>query len=161
MVPALVYSTTNSRGSIVVTTSPVPTAGPILGNGAAVPTVITTTDSLGNEVVLSSVTSGAVITTTDNHGHTLTTTYYPAASAIRSIVLETIILPNGQQSVITSYAIVVPTGFGAVTQDQAASATRTSTQKPGLQTAAANVARKVSEEMLALAGGALGLAWML
>jgi len=135
----------------------VPTAGPILGE-AETPIAVTTTDSLGNEVILSGVTSGAVITTTDARGHTLTTTYHPTGKAVRSIVLETIILPNGQQSVITSFAIIVPTGFGAVTQQQAA--TPTVTARLGLQSAAAPT-RKFRGQLAMAVGGAAGIACLL
>jgi len=167
LLPALVYSATNAQGQTIAITTPLPTAGPILGgDGAPNGGLVSTIDQFGNSVVLSGVTNGAVITTTDAVGQTLTTTWHaPAGGAVRSEVLVTTVLPNGQRSIVTSYAFVIPTGIEVATQAQLATQTitaaGTSSATAGLQTGAAAPSRHFGKELAALIGGAVGVAWLL
>lgn len=110
-------------------------------------------------VVLSDASYGAVITATDAKGSTFITTYTPGGGAVSQLVLQTTQLPNGQRSTITSYAIA-GAGGAATSTAQAASggASATGTGKPGLQSGGASATRRYMGEMVALVGGAVGVA---
>jgi hypothetical protein len=85
--PAIVVSTTDSRGSATVITSAVDFAP----------------------------TAGQVLTTTDGQGHTFITTYTPDGGSVRSLKLITTTGPDGKPLVVTSYTYVNPaaaTGTG-------------------------------------------------
>lgn len=161
-------TTTNAEGSTIVTSSTVP-AAIVVSNGVtttspvplytppSIPTAssgmydLTTTDSLGNAVVLSGVKSGQVLTTTDAKGSTFVTTFTPGGGRVSSLVLKTTTLPNGQQSTITSFAeasITTPTG------------TTGPTTSPHLQSGVA-VPVRVGAPAIALIGGAVGAAILL
>lgn len=119
---------------------------------------ITTTDQYGNQVVLSGTRSGEVITTTDAHGSTVVLTYTPGGGALSQLVLETTRLPNGQESTITSFAIVG--GDATVTSNvPGASPSPTGSSKsPGLQSGIAAPTGRFIGEMAAIVGGAVGVA---
>ncbi|KAJ4356622.1 uncharacterized protein N0V89_004658 [Didymosphaeria variabile] len=78
--PAVVFSTTDSAGQAIVTTSAVDFAP----------------------------TKGQVLTTTNAEGSTFLTTYTPGSGRVSSIVLLTTTGADGQQSVVTSYTYVDP-----------------------------------------------------
>lgn len=123
--------------------------------------VVVTTDQFGNVVTLSGATDGAVITTTDAAGRTITTTYNPRGSAVRSLVVETSTLPNGDRATLTSVAVVVPSVAETSNAQQGAGPSNTGSA-PGLVTGNAGVAsRKVGKEAVALVAGAAGVAWLL
>lgn len=78
--PAVIFSTTDSAGRTIQTTSPVDFAP----------------------------TKGQVLTRTNAEGGTFLTTYTPGSGRVSSIVLLTTTGANGQQSVVTSYTYVDP-----------------------------------------------------
>ena len=145
-------TTTNSKGQQVVTSSTVAGAV-VVSNGhtttAPVPIFtpptqptgsqgidITTTDPLGNTIVLSDVHSGQAVTTTDAQGSTFVTTYTPDGGEVSSLVLSTSTLPDGSRSTITSFAVVTP---GSATHPAGASDTSNPhLQSGGLQSAVVN-----------------------
>jgi len=149
-----VLSVINSAGATVLTTSAIVPSQSVPSSYAS----ITTTDKFGNEVVLTSVTAGQVVTTTDAKGQTLTTTFYPPGGAVESIIFQTTQLPNGQQVVETLTAYVAPSDAGLVTQAVAATASATSSGKPGLQSQGAaapgGLSKKDGLVGLVLAGAA-------
>lgn len=122
--------------------------------------MLTTTDSFGNQVVWSGVSNGATLTTTDARGRTVVTTITPAGAAVSALVLETTVLPNGQQSTITSLQVVG--GQAAATQTtDSAEPSSTGRGKPGLQSALAAPTHRYVGEIAALVGGAIGVAALL
>lgn len=123
--------------------------------------MVTTTDSYGNMVVLSGASYGAVITATDARGSTFITTYTPNGGAVNSLVLQTTVLPNGQRSTITSFAVVGGAQATDAPSSTGSSASRTSSAAPGLQSGAASATRGYAKEMMALLGGAVGVAYLL
>lgn len=78
--PAVIFSTTNSAGQAIVTTSAVDFAP----------------------------TKGQVLTTTNAQGSTFLTTYTPGHGRVSSILLLTTTGSDGKQSVVTSYTYVDP-----------------------------------------------------
>ena len=112
--------------------------------------------------MLSDITYGEVVTATDARGSTFVTTYTPGGGRVSSLVLETITLPDGQRSTITSLAVI---GGQAATGTQAAAATSTAASKtgaaPGLQSGIASANRGYAKEMVAVIGGAIGVAYLL
>jgi len=164
---AVTVTTTNSRGSTVTSSTTVPAAVVTASDGkvttSAVPTYnnnptakvdVTTTEKNGNTVVLSQVTSGQVVTTKDVKGSTFITTFTPGGGKISSIVLQTTTLPNGQASVITSYA--------DVQQMTETASSSTTTSPPRLQNGAESLrSRGFGAEGIALIGGAFGVALLI
>ncbi|KAK5276696.1 hypothetical protein LTR16_010808, partial [Cryomyces antarcticus] len=112
-------------------------------------------------VVLTGAHYGAVLTATDARGSTFITTYTPGGGAISSLVLYTTVLPNGQRSTITSFALVGAPTSAASSSAPVSSASRTGTAAPGLQSGMAAGTRVVGMELAALVGGAVGVAWFL
>ena len=158
-VPAVLVTTTNAQGNTITSASPVTTVkvapgGSIVNNGGSNGNggEYTTTDKFGNSVVISGTSSGQVITTTDAAGRTVVATYTPGGGDVSELVVKTTKLPNGQQSTITSFAVVGGATHGAVDQNP---------QKPGLQTALAAPTQQYLGAMAAVVGGAVGFAAML
>lgn len=122
-------------------------------NGGHIESAYTTTDKFGHSVVLSGTKAGQVITTTDAAGKTVVATYHPGGGAISELIQKTTTLPNGKQTIITSFAVV-----GGPTQG----AEHTNGKgPPGLQTNLAAPTGRYMGEMAALLGGAIGVAAML
>jgi len=117
---------------------------------------VTTTDQYGNSVVVSGTHYGEVVTTTDSKGRTVVLTYTPGGGEVNSLVLKTTTLPNGQQSTITSYAII----GGATTAASAAggSGHHSASGTPGLQSGIAAPTGRYIGEIAAVVGGAVGIA---
>lgn len=125
----------------------------MVNGGHVVKSVYTTTDQFGNSVVISGTSSGQKVTTTDAAGKTVVMTYTPGGGAVSELVQKTKTLPNGQKTVVTSFAVV-----GGPTQG----AEKTNGQgPPGLQTNLASPTGRYIGEMAALFGGAIGVAAML
>ena len=150
-VPAEIVTTTNNNGDTITTAKPLSTARVV--NGGTILSAYTTTDSLGNSVVVSGTKSGQVITTTDAAGKTVVMTYTPGGGAVSELVQKTKTLPNGQQTTLTSFAVV-----GGATQGADQTGGRGS---PGLQTNFARPTGRYVGEMAAMFGGAIGVAAML
>lgn len=185
-VPAQQVETTNDRGQTITSAQPVSAAtvaagGSIIGgnnnnggnggnnnnnnnggNGGNGNTgSYTTTDRQGNDVVLSGTSSGEVITTTNNRGRTVVLTYTPGGGHVSELVLQTTRLANGQQSTITSFAIVggtTNTLAGAGVGDSQPK----STGQPGLVSGSgAEPTGRCVGGVAAMLGGAVGLAALL
>jgi hypothetical protein len=122
--------------------------------------VISTTDSLGNAIVLSDASEGAVITTTDAKGRTIVTTITPGGGEVSALVYQTTVLPDGQRSTITSFALVGGAAAATPSGSQAAPGA-SSTGTPGLQHGMAAPTGKYAGELAALVGGAIGFAALL
>ncbi|KAJ4290613.1 hypothetical protein N0V90_010831 [Kalmusia sp. IMI 367209] len=100
--PAVIFSTTDSAGAPVLTTSTVDFAP----------------------------TQGQVLTTTNAEGSTFLTTYTPGSGKVSSIVLITTTGANGQQSVVTSYTYVDPAAAATGTEsDEPGSTAKPSLQR--------------------------------
>lgn len=126
--PAVVFSTTDSAGSAIVTTSPV----------NFVPT------------------AGEVLTTTDSQGSTFLTTYTPSGGKVSSVKLITTTGSDGKPSVVTSYTYIDPAA--ATQPDGGSSPSETKTGKPGLQSGAAQRNRAMEAAILGGAvGGAFAI----
>lgn len=163
-VPAMIVQSTDTRGSTFQATTPVPTSGPIIGAGSrtAGPSAVTETDQYGGQIILTGATDGAVYTVTDSNGRTVRTTYHPTASDVRSVVLETSTLANGQQETFTSVVALAPTTTEGAAAQQGQTGSMTATGSVGLVTGNVGVtSRKVGKEVVALVAGAAGVAWFL
>jgi len=162
----VVVTTTNSRGSTVVASSTVAAAVVTKSDGAVttspVPTYnnggaqdVTTTAKNGATVVLSSVKSGQVVSTTDAKGSTFITTFTPGGGQVQSLVLQTTTLANGQQSTITSFAVVE-------SETATSQSGSTATSGPKLQNGGEGIrSRSLGAEAIVIVGGALGVALLL
>ena len=165
-VPAQEVEGTNAQGQTITSASPLSQAtvaagGSVVGgdnNGGA--GSYTTTDRNGNDVVLSGTSSGEVVTTTNARGRTVVMTYTPGGGRVSELVLQTTRLPNGQQSTITSFAVV-----GGATNTLGAAgdgaSMPTNTREPGLQSGVAAPTSRYVGGIAALLGGAVGLAALL
>ncbi|KAI9722168.1 MAG: hypothetical protein M1828_004850 [Chrysothrix sp. TS-e1954] len=143
--------------------SPAPTSAPVTTSTHTMGNVVTTTDQFGNQIMLTGAADGAVITATDVDGRVVTTTYHPEGGAVTSQVLQTSTLPDGSPTTLTSVAVVGVSGPGGATATEgAAEQSGTGTGQAGLVTGNAAVAsRKMGKEVVALVGGAVGVAWLL
>lgn len=136
-------------------------SGDSSANRASSGSMLTTTDAFGNSVVWSGVSDGATLTTTDARGRTVVTTITPAGAAVSALVLETTVLPNGQQSTITSLQVVGGQAAATQTTDDGPQASKTGKGAPGLQSALAAPTHRYIGEVAALVGGAIGVAALL
>lgn len=116
--------------------------------------MVTTTDSEGDQVVLTSPTPGGVYTVTDARGEVATITYLVGNGVVSQLELATTTLPNGQRSTITSFAQVGGQDITAAPSGQPAS----SGAKPGLQSGAAVLNTYYAAEMAIALGAAIGMA---
>ena len=126
VIVTVVVSTTNAAGSTVAVTKSVAAPATV-----SVAVSVTTTNAKGQTVVSATTVAGAVVvsdgktitapapvftngaeelTTTDAAGSTFVTTFTPSGgAAISSLLLITTTLPDGSQTVMTTFA-AVPTG---------------------------------------------------
>ncbi|KAI9652335.1 MAG: hypothetical protein M1831_006882 [Alyxoria varia] len=164
-VPGLVFQTTDADGNERATTSPLPTAGPIISGdrNRQGDSDVTTTDSNGNTITLTDASPGDVFTITDQDGRVITTTYAGGGGGpVRSLVLQTKTLPNGERSTLTSVAVIVPTVEPGNTPTQEGVTASATGPAPGLVTGNTGVvSRKIGKEAVALVVGAAGVAWLL
>jgi hypothetical protein len=116
--PAVVHSTTNAAGSVVLTTAAVDFAP----------------------------SKGQVVSTTNAEGSAFVTTYTPDAVKVSSVVFQTTTGEDGQPTVVTKVTYVDP-----VTATGSEAPSKTSNEKPGLQSAAAGRVRAAD---IAMMGGA-------
>ena len=163
--PATIITSTNGAGQTVTTTSPLSTVkvgngGSVIGGGAT--QAVTTTDSYGNEVVLSGTKKGQVITTTDAAGRTVVMTYTPPGGAVSQVVVRTTQLPNGEQSTYTSLTRVGGAGgVATATVGADGGGSGDSQGDPNLQSGASSPPRGYILEIAAMFAGAIGVAALL
>ena len=106
--------------------------------------VYSTTDASGSPVLSTPAvnfapSSGQVITSTNAQGSPVVTTYTPSAGRVSSIVLQTTTGRDGKATVVTSYTYVEP---ASATGGTVGTSSKTSTAKPGLQSAGAEGSRR-------------------
>ncbi|KAB8338761.1 hypothetical protein FH972_021706 [Carpinus fangiana] len=136
VVPALIFQTTDAQGNLIMVTDTLPGSGP------------TSTDN-GNGVATVTASVGVI-----------TTTLPPVAGGVvQSVVTETTEVA-GLPTVITKTIVVLPSNVPGV-DAQPADSTAEPGATPSLQAGAAMGSRKVGKEVVALVGGAVGVAMLL
>ncbi|KAK4506712.1 hypothetical protein PRZ48_000445 [Zasmidium cellare] len=160
--PAIAVTSTDDQGSVITTATPVSNVA-VAPGGSVVessrPALVTTSDSQGDQVILSSPTPGGVYTVTDVKGQIATVTYQVGSGGVVSqLRVATTTLPNGERSTITSFAEV-----GAQTGDitPPPSGSSSPTARPSLQSGAAELRSYFAAELAVVLGAAIGMAAML
>ena len=159
--PAIAVTSTNEQGSVITTATPVSSVAVAPGGSVVAtsrPSVVTTSDSQGDMVVLSSPTPGGVYTVTDIKGQVATVTYQVGDGVVSQLRVATTTLPNGQRSTITSFAEV-----GAQTGDVTPppSGGPSPSASPSLQSGAVELRSYFAAQMALVLGAAIGVAVMM